>query len=476
MVTDSPRLSIRTALFIGFGLTLGLWLWAGYDFVQRMSHVQREAAAINLRYLQAQGLLATVRPQVLNVSVNARTGLLDPEPSHRRDYRNRVRQTLQSVLDRLGNYVPVLDAESERERVDRLRAEIERFGQSVLDVLGDDRPADPNEARDSLARLVPRRELVIGVTDEVQALNRTEFVQEQAIIANAHHQMQTQVWKRLGLAMIASLGIAMWAGVYAGSLERRLRREREKDAQNARNLKRLSARLVGAQEQERRAIARELHDELGQVIEAIKVELTLAQRRLQTLGEWSLLTDAQTITQGALRTVRDLSHLLHPAVLDDLGLVAALEGYLRTFGQRHAVRTRFVQQGTAPRLTPEAEIAGYRIVQEALTNVARHAHATSCTVTVQQQISGGLLIVIQDDGSGFDPAAVESAGAVAGLGLIGIRERVEQLHGSLRIESARGRGTTVTVELPHSSEDPLQCEKADPHTVGPDVTTGNVVG
>lgn len=448
MSVERPdRLTIRAALLLGFGLTLGLWLWSGYDLVQQMSQVQRKAAAVSLRYMQAQELLATVRPQVLIVSVNARTALLDPVSGNRESYRVRVRDTLHSVLETLQQYVPVLDSAIERERVERLRVEIDAFGRVVLDVIADDRPVPTAEIRALLARIVPRRELVIGVTDEVQALNRAAFVQEQTTIAEAYSEMQTRVWQRLGLSVLASLCIALLASYYAGRLESRLRRQREKDAQNTRDLQRLSANLVDAQERERRHIARELHDELGQVLEAIKVELTLARNRLQPQGLGHLLDDAQSITQGALGSVRDLSHLLHPAVLDDLGLVAALETQVRAFSSRYAIRGAFVQDGAVGRCDQQTEIAAYRIVQEALSNVVRHAAATCCSVAVRQS-DGVLTIAVSDDGCGFSPSDTEIAGAAAGLGLIGIRERVTQLAGTLQVDSAHGQGTTVTVHLP----------------------------
>lgn len=473
----SGRLTIRAALSLGFGLTLGLWLWAGYDFVQQMARVQQEAATVNLRYMQAQELLADVRPQVLIVAVNARTALLDTDPGKREGYRQRVRATLQSVRDTLRQYVPVLHSGIERERVERLRLEIEGFGQVVLDALAGDEAVTPAQASTLLARIAPRRELVIGVTDEVQAINRAAFVQEQAIIADAYRDMQRRVWERLGLSLLASLGIATIAGLYAGRLEARLRRQLEKDAQSARDLQRLSAKLVDAQEQERRTIARELHDELGQALETIKVELTLARNTLRHDGRGDLLNDAQAIAQSALTTVRDLSHLLHPAVLDDLGLVAATDVYVQAFAKRHAgIRTRFVHEGPARRIGSETEIAGYRIVQEALTNVARHARAGACTVTLRLT-DASLSIVVDDDGVGFDPSASSGrrAGADEGLGLIGIRERVSQLGGTFRVESGHGTGTRVSVELPAPSREagtPLGAHDAAGERLSPGMVGG----
>ena len=130
------------------------------------------------------------------------------------------------------------------------------------------------------------------------------------------------------MALATSLGIALLATFYAGRLEDRIRRQRAKDVQNTRDLQHLSAKLLNAQEEERRSIARELHDEVGQALTAIKVELAMAQRAIDGAGgAATALDDARSIADGVLHTVRDLSHLLHPALLDDLGLAAATEWY-----------------------------------------------------------------------------------------------------------------------------------------------------
>jgi len=282
----------------------------------------------------------------------------------------------------------------------------------------------------------------------VQALNRSAFVQQQRAIASIYDATQRRLWESLGLALAASFGIALLAILYAGRLETRIRKQGLQDVKNARELQYLSAKLITAQEEERRSLARELHDEVGQVLTTIKVELAVAQRAIEASGGApQLLDDARSIADGALTTVRDLSHLLHPALLDDLGLPAAIEWYLRGFGRRHDIGTEVLHDRMDDRLAPETEAAAYRIVQEALTNVAKHARATTCRVYLQR-LPNTVLVTIEDDGAGFDAAGVERAGGRAGLGLIGIRERATQLRGSVRLESAPGKGTRLTVELP----------------------------
>jgi signal transduction histidine kinase len=296
---------------------------------------------------------------------------------------------------------------------------------------------------------MPKRELVIALAEHAQALNRSAFVQQQSATAEVYAVTQRRMWASLGVALATSLGIALVAAIYAGRLEDRLRRQQAKDARNTRELQHLSAKLLNAQEEERRTIARELHDEVGQALLAIKVELAVAHRTpgVENAAVQAALDDARAIADGVLHTVRDLSHLLHPAMLDDLGLAAATAWYLKGFTKRHGLRTELLQDGMEDRLAQEIESAAYRVIQEALTNVAKHAQAHSCRVYLQR-LTNTLLVTIEDDGVGFDPAATQSSERPRGLGLVGIRERVAQLGGTLRLESAPGRGTRLTVEVP----------------------------
>jgi signal transduction histidine kinase len=133
--------------------------------------------------------------------------------------------------------------------------------------------------------------------------------------------------------------------------------------------------------------------------------------------------------------------------LEDLGLVAALESHVREFRRRHGVAIAFVNESTDERLHPEIERSVYRVVQEALTNIARHARARSGRVYVKTGAQT-LHVAIEDDGVGFDAADVERPGRRRGLGLLGMRERVSQLRGRIDIESGPGRGTRIDVELP----------------------------
>ena len=448
MQSARERLSIRAAVFLGFGLILGLWIFASMQLSLRITAAQDDAAAINARYVRAQETLSSIRTQVLMASVAFRDALLDPNRDNIAGYRKQLEETYSEVDRLLHTYEPITESPAEREEFARLREQVDGYRTTMLELLSSDRSQWLAEARNMLSqRVTPRRDIVIAVSERVQGLNRAGYVEQQSEIASVYRSVQSELWQLLGLALAIGIAVSILAVVYAGRLEQRLREQMARDIELAHDLQELSAKLVTAQEQERRHIARELHDEIGQALTAVKVELACAQRTIEGVtGPTTVLESARSITDGALHQVRDLSYLLHPAALDEFGLVSAVDQYLKTFGKRHSLVVELTHRGMDGRLAPETEAAAYRIIQEALTNVAKHANATECRVDMER-LPEILRVTIADNGGGFDPATPR-AGERRGLGLIGIRERASHLHGTVSIHSAPGRGTRVVVELP----------------------------
>jgi PAS domain S-box-containing protein len=212
----------------------------------------------------------------------------------------------------------------------------------------------------------------------------------------------------------------------------------------------LSRRLIEAQEAERRHIARELHDEIGQELTALKINLQAAHRPGDDAEVASRLGDSMSIVERAIQQVRDMSLALRPSLLDDLGLVAALRWFVDHQAQRSGFEARLEAEPARISVSPDVEIGCYRVVQEALNNVARHAQAHNVRVEVALR-EGELRLLIQDDGVGFDvEAARERASGGASMGLLSMTERARLLGGQLKVESSPGRGTEIRAVFPAS--------------------------
>lgn len=209
-------------------------------------------------------------------------------------------------------------------------------------------------------------------------------------------------------------------------------------------LQTLSHRLVEVQELERRAIARELHDEIGQILTGLNLTLELVAR-LPVEQARTRLDQAQTLVNELMLQVREMSLELRPPMLDDLGLLPALLWHFERYTEQTNVQVTFKHSGLERRFAPEIEIVVYRVIQEALTNVARHADVWSVTVRLWANHTV-LGVQVEDQGRGFDPQVVLENHASSGLS--GIRERTLLLGGTFLIEAAPDQGSCLSIELP----------------------------
>ena len=215
-------------------------------------------------------------------------------------------------------------------------------------------------------------------------------------------------------------------------------------------LQNFSRRLMTVQEAERQRLSRELHDEIGQALTAVRINIEAVQRAGNTREVSSHIEDSLTIIDEALRQVRNMSLDLRPSHLDDFGLTSALRWYIDRYSKRTGNSTEFIDEQPTEqgRLRRDLETACFRIVQEALTNVARHANAKCVSVKLARS-NGYLVLTIQDDGDGFEVGALAKyANANANLGMRGMEERTEAVGGRIEIESAKGKGTKIRAQFP----------------------------
>ena len=205
-------------------------------------------------------------------------------------------------------------------------------------------------------------------------------------------------------------------------------------------------KVVSAQEEERRRISRELHDETGQALTSLLIQFKITENCDDLEDIKTHLEDMRLRTAQTLQEIRRLAADLRPAALDDLGLISALEGYIYEFSRKTNTVVDFQpQQVGQDRLPHEVEILLYRVIQELLTNTARHANATRIEVALTYE-NGRIGVVVSDNGQGFDPAKVLNA-ENRSLGILGMRERVELLGGQFKLTSVPGKGTKIHVEL-----------------------------
>jgi signal transduction histidine kinase len=214
----------------------------------------------------------------------------------------------------------------------------------------------------------------------------------------------------------------------------------------------LLRKVISAQEDERKRIARELHDETSQTLSALGIGLETALAKYPSDVSRARLVDAKAL---AVRTINELHRIIYdlrPSVLDDLGLLSAIRWYAERHLESRGIAVRCEFADTVTRLAPESETALFRVVQEAVTNIAKHARADAVLIQCAER-DGTLTIEIEDDGQGFDPSTLPPPAArERGLGLLGMRERVELLGGTLVLDSAPGRGARIAVSVPVISE------------------------
>ncbi|HXG18783.1 MAG TPA: CHASE3 domain-containing protein [Methylomirabilota bacterium] len=258
------------------------------------------------------------------------------------------------------------------------------------------------------------------------------------------------------------------------ALEQRVQERTKELAAANEALHTLSRQLLEAQEQERRRIARELHDELGQGLTSVKFGLQMLEDTPRMVQEQ--LPECIAMVDVMLQQVRNLSLNLRPSLLDDLGLIPALDWYVKRQGEQLGVVVRLNAPPLESRPHPVVETACFRVVQEAFTNIARHAQARHVWVDVRQD-DGRLSIVVRDDGVGFDVLAARRRAAQGGsLGVLGMEERIALVGGRLELRSAPGQGTEVDISVPLGAEPDAAAPPAGSQPLPAAVESGTVRG
>jgi len=434
----------RAVLLAGFGGLLLLMVFAGIDGLRVLRRMQVRSGTIQHDFLERSRVLNQIRSDVYLSGTFARDYLLDPQPAaaekNRREL-DRLHQEMDSILT---TYANLMNPE-EQIPLNGLHRSLDEYWR-VLDPVFQWSPDQRRQNGFFFLRdeVFPRRLAMLGLADQIQGVNEHQMDAGNQRVAALFSEFRT----RLSVTLVVTLALGAILAVFASrrilDLEGQAASRYSEVTEARGQLKSLSARLVETQEEERRLLSRELHDEVGQSLSAILVGLSnlAAAMRANTLAQMEdEITGLRRIVEGTVKLVRNITLLLRPSMLDDLGLIPALEWQAREVSRQTGLRVDVAASGFSDDLPEEFKTCIYRVVQEALHNVTRHAGADSVRVVAQRE-GLRLLLSIQDDGHGFDVRRSR------GLGLLGMEERIAHLGGTLQLVSEKGRGTLISVVLP----------------------------
>lgn len=428
-------------LWLGFGGLLVCIVGAAIGTLSALDRVRNDEVHIRKAFLLRLGALDQIRSQIYLSGTYVRDFLLSPDPSGAAAQSLRLSTLERDTRAAIDAYSRSLE-QLEREPFLTLQAEIDDYWK-VLDLTIAWTPEERNKKRDAFFydELVPRRTAMLQIADRIAVVNERGLTRAEAQLQEASQGLRRTLLVTFGATLAGGFVLALLTIGYTLRLERELERRLEENARARSDLQELSARLVRAQENERRTLARELHDEVGQSLSAILMEADNAECADGPAEMRDHIAAVKRLAEKTVNEVRDLALLLRPSMLDDFGLVPALNWHAREMSKRTGLNVVVHADDDADDLPDDHKTCIYRLVQEAVNNSARHANARTVEVVVKHEGSR-VLFSVRDDGAGFDTRFVR------GLGMLGMEERVRRLGGDIHIDSSLGRGTLITAEVP----------------------------
>ena len=437
----------RTALIAGFGALLILMAFICVDSLHTLASFASNNGQIRKDFFFREQTLSQVRTSLYESDVIMRDYILAATDSaEQRALEMEIRASKEQTSSALEACIRTLPV-GETKPFEDLQQEMERYW-SMLDPIF---AMSENEKKQS-GGVVLRNDIagqhlrILAIARDVSDINSNDLREADRKTA----QLFDQFRKRLLIAVAITFGLGLILAIatilYVGGLERSVEDKYKQSQIARRELQELSKRLVDTEERERKAISRELHDQVGQSLGALLLDVeSLASLPDDKGGFREGLGNIKRLAQTCVNEVRNMALLLRPSMLDDLGLVAAVEWQAREISKRTGLLVETVDENVPDDLPEEHKICVYRVVQEALNNCSKHANAKRAKVTLRR-VPGHLRVIVDDDGRGFDAVRVR------GLGLIGMQERVSQLGGDLNVDSDPGRGTRVSADLPLPGE------------------------
>ena len=402
---------------------------------RKVQDIYAQLDQLNSHHRNVEAKLRALRSDVHLSSIFVRDYLLDVARERAPEYREQLTEFRRTNMATLTELRPLVRRD---DRISSLQTKLDEYWET-FDPLFDWTPTEKIVRSAGFLRreVVPRREAVLAIAQEIEELNNTNLTAQRGEVAQRHAALANDLdrlrWQTVLLGLAVALVVVF-----------RLRFLEQQSDEAERQMRELSQQLVNTQEEERKNLSRELHDHVAQVLTGLRMELGRLERMTASFNAQvgPTVAGCKALVDDMFRTVHDLALGLRPSMLDDLGLQAALEWHVRDFMGRYAINVDLNIEGDFAGLPDKHRTCVYRVVQEATTNCARHAHAESIQIKVTAH-ERQLNVWVIDDGVGLDPARRRD-----GLGLRGIEERVKDLEGTVTISREPMGGTTLAIRLP----------------------------
>ena len=429
------RLKTWLVAALGLGSLVLLIAFSMVASSRKAQEIYAQLDELNTHHRNVEAKLRALRSDVHLSSIFVRDYLLDVERERAPEYRDQLAEFRRTNMATLTELRPLVGHD---DQISSLQTKLDEYWEA-FDPLFDWTPGE-KIARSALflrREVVPRREAVLTIAQQIEALNDANLAAQRSEVAGRHAALASDLDRLLWQTVLLGLVVALVVVFRLRFLERQ-----SDDAKS--QMRELSQQLVHTQEEERRNLSRELHDHVAQVLTGLRMELGRLERLTapSTPQVGPVVAGCKELVDDMFRTVRNLALGLRPSMLDDFGLQAALEWHVRDFTARYAITVNLNMEGDFDTLPDKHRTCVYRVVQEAMTNCARHAHAQTIDVVVRA-LAGQLSVTVTDDGVGLDPDKRRD-----GLGLRGIEERVKELQGTMTISPEPANGTTLTIRLP----------------------------
>jgi signal transduction histidine kinase len=430
------RARLWPAIAVSFGAlllfsTLFAWL------------VSREASSIQEHTQAAHAIFQKADDAISDIQANINRGALVEESAFNdRDLAGARKKIDALQLATQANCVTLINliGATQSRQILALQQGLDEYWRSIQHSLGTSETQDGKQIL--FKELENQPERVLRIAGRIDALNQASFAREEQEISSQQTALRQFAIAATLLLLLLECAIAIISTAYMYRLDKVSETERKRAENAEQELRRLSNQLLRVQEEERKTISRELHDEVGQILTGLRMELGTLSHYEPDDEFRQRLESVKHLAEEALRSVRNLALLVRPSMLDDLGLGPALHWQAKEFSRRCGIPVSVEIEGNLDQLPEPLRLCVYRAIQEAMTNCGKHADATRINVVVKQD-ADRLIASVRDDGRGFD-----SQVTTRGLGLMGMGERVRALQGSMSVASEPGAGTVISLELP----------------------------